>query len=903
MGMSSAPSVTTYDPYQVAQQQAQYNAGAGAVSQQMSEVGQQTPFGSLSYQQTGTYTDPSTGKQMPLTTATTQLSPVEQNLLNTGIGTQQLAAYGGQNLIGQFAGQQSPAVPWTGNVAQMGQGWTGNILAGTNYGAGTTPRIDQSGTNANLGTDYATSIMGAYGGMPIPTAQNTPASAWGTAAQGGLLAGQYGPGTSPQAYGAAPNVAQAGQQLYGAVGQFNPWAAPTAYGTPQIMAGAATGAGQALGQFGGMNAPTAYGAGQGIQGAANFAQGMMGQYGGMANPYISQAAPAAGMAGQQIMNTLAQGGPQDYGALNTVNQTQGQVGGMLAGQYGPGSAPTVAGAGQTANLGQGQVGGLLGQGGYGAGNAPTLGGAAGTANLATNQAAGALANSGYGGAAPNLMNMAGGMTGQMLGQETSYLQPFFTNQTNQLDTQLRNQGLTPETPAYQQAMMNLQQNQNQSVSGFLAQAAPQAFQMAQQQYQLPMQTAQGLAGLGAQEYQAAVGAYQTPEQTAAQIQQGIVSPAYQQAVQGYGLPANIASQLQQGVISPAYATAAQGYQLPSQVASTLAGGVMAPSYQTAAAGYQLPEQMATGAIGGIYNPMLQGQESAYLAPTTAASNIMGGAYSPAMQAAMQGYTAPLGAAGQLQNIYGGMLGSQMAAYGQPASIAEGLQSGMISPALASAAGLYGLPAQTAGAIESGYVQPSFGQAVQGYQLPMQTAESMLSGITAPEYQLQTAGYELPLQAGTSLYQMGAPASIAGNLINTPTANVSPTNLTGAVSTAQQAQNAQAQLAQQQYGSMMSGIGNIGAAGITAFAPMLMSDVRAKENVKRVGTLFDDSPVYSFRYRDDPTMATHVGLMAQEVERKHPEAVHQDRTGYKYVDYAKATAPSSRVADMARALAA
>jgi hypothetical protein len=95
---------------------------------------------------------------------------------------------------------------------------------------------------------------------------------------------------------------------------------------------------------------------------------------------------------------------------------------------------------------------------------------------------------------PNLSDMAGGETQKLLGQETSYLDPYFKNQSTQLDTQLRNQGIMPGTPAYQQQQMEMQGNQNQAVTGFLAQAEPAAFNQASQQYSLPLQIAQALMG-------------------------------------------------------------------------------------------------------------------------------------------------------------------------------------------------------------------------------------------------------------------------------------------------------------------------------------------------------------------------------------------------------------------------
>ena len=78
------------------------------------------------------------------------------------------------------------------------------------------------------------------------------------------------------------------------------------------------------------------------------------------------------------------------------------------------------------------------------------------------------------------------------------------------------------------------------------------------------------------------------------------------------------------------------------------------------------------------------------------------------------------------------------------------------------------------------------------------------------------------------------------------------------------------------GSMMSGIGSM-ALGF--------SDKRLKENIKPVGKTFDGQTVYSYNYKGDHQ--TRMGLIAQEVEKKHPEAVKKVN-GYRMVDYHKAT---------------
>jgi hypothetical protein len=90
-----------------------------------------------------------------------------------------------------------------------------------------------------------------------------------------------------------------------------------------------------------------------------------------------------------------------------------------------------------------------------------------------------------------------GLTQAAMGQETNYLKPYFDQQTSQLDTQLRNQGFAPGQPGYDNAMRAVQNNQGNTVTGFLAQMEPQMYQQATQSYQMPETMAGTLAQLGA----------------------------------------------------------------------------------------------------------------------------------------------------------------------------------------------------------------------------------------------------------------------------------------------------------------------------------------------------------------------------------------------------------------------
>lgn len=85
------------------------------------------------------------------------------------------------------------------------------------------------------------------------------------------------------------------------------------------------------------------------------------------------------------------------------------------------------------------------------------------------------------------------------------------------------------------------------------------------------------------------------------------------------------------------------------------------------------------------------------------------------------------------------------------------------------------------------------------------------------------------------------------------------------------------------GTGSSILGMLGMTG--AFGPAgWLSDERAKTDIERVGTLDNGLPVYRFRYKNGgPPM---IGLLAQEVEKTRPDAVHEI-DGVKYVDYARA----------------
>lgn len=84
---------------------------------------------------------------------------------------------------------------------------------------------------------------------------------------------------------------------------------------------------------------------------------------------------------------------------------------------------------------------------------------------------------------------------------------------------------------------------------------------------------------------------------------------------------------------------------------------------------------------------------------------------------------------------------------------------------------------------------------------------------------------------------------------------------------------------------------LAGSAIAALPFLLPSDEKLKADIQPIGMLRDGQIVHRYRYKDDPAGRTHIGLLAQEVERWHPEAVHEIG-GTKFVDYGAATAQAA-----------
>jgi len=98
-------------------------------------------------------------------------------------------------------------------------------------------------------------------------------------------------------------------------------------------------------------------------------------------------------------------------------------------------------------------------------------------------------------------------------------------------------------------------------------------------------------------------------------------------------------------------------------------------------------------------------------------------------------------------------------------------------------------------------------------------------------------------------------------------------------------NKMSQYNQQQanLGGMFGTIGTVASAAL----PFIMSDKRLKTDIHKVGETDDEIPVVSYRYKGDGT--PRIGFLAQDVQKKRPEAVRRMPNGYLAVNYEKAVA--------------
>ena len=268
----------------------------------------------------------------------------------------------------------------------------------------------------------------------------------------------------------------------------------------------------------------------------------------------------------------------------------------------------------------------------------------------------------------------------------------------------------------------------------------------------------------------------------------------------------------------------------------------------------------------------------------------------------QQYAQSLGAGQQLANIgntlYGQNLGQgqALAGLGQQ-QYAQGLGAAQAQAGLVGQD--YQMGAQQAGMQQSA-AQGLFGQAAQQAGLQQSAAQNVYNNNSQQaqfQSQMGQNQYNMGNQTGMNLANLGLQEQQA--LLQGNQAALAGGQL---IQQTQQAQD-QAQynqfLQQQGYpfqvaqylANIAEGTGALSGSTTTSTQPApFFSDRRLKEDIKKLGKTDDGLPIYKFKYKGDPSEQTHIGFMADEVEKKHPEAVGESQ-GFKTVDYDKATRPA------------
>jgi hypothetical protein len=93
--------------------------------------------------------------------------------------------------------------------------------------------------------------------------------------------------------------------------------------------------------------------------------------------------------------------------------------------------------------------------------------------------------------------------------------------------------------------------------------------------------------------------------------------------------------------------------------------------------------------------------------------------------------------------------------------------------------------------------------------------------------------------------------------------------------------------QQRQGNYNTAMSNwqSGIGGLFGMGAAFLSDERAKTDVRKVGETTDGQNIYQYRYKSGGPY--QIGLMAQEVQKRNPDAVIRRPDGLLSVDYAKA----------------
>jgi len=285
-----------------------------------------------------------------------------------------------------------------------------------------------------------------------------------------------------------------------------------------------------------------------------------------------------------------------------------------------------------------------------------------------------------------------------------------------------------------------------------------------------------------------------------------------------------------------YANAAQPYY---QQAATYANNAATPLTAQQIQNYQNPyTQQVVNATEAQFNNQNAQQQQQVLG-NAAAQGALGGDRVGVAQANLAGQQ-QLAQAPVIAGLYsqGYNTATQTALAEQQAQAQGAYSLGNIGAGIQNS-GISGAGAQ----LGAGQLQQQYGPNSQAYYNAL--------------YGQQLGQFQLPFQESQLL--TGAAGSLGSQMGGTSTTQAPPPNIF----------------------SQIAGLG-MGAAGLG----LAFSDRRLKENVHKVGKTNDGQPIYRYQFKGSPEW--HIGLMAQDVEKSHPHAVHEGIGGVKMVDLKSAT---------------
>jgi len=496
---------------------------------------------------------------------------------------------------------------------------------------------------------------------------------------------------------------------------------------------------------------------------------------------------------------------------------------------------------------------------------------------------------------------------------TQYLDPQFNQQQAKIENQLANQGITRGSEAYNNAMLNFNNQKQQAYESARNQAIAGSTAAAQGMFGMGLQGAQfGNQALGQQ-----FGQFTTAQQLAnqaagqnnanSQTNMGLTNAALGQQF-GQGLQAAqfgnqaVAQNNANALANAQFANTAQQQQYGQQMG--LAG------LTNTAQAQQYGQNANTAAFGNAAQAQQYGQNANNTAVTNAAQQ---------QQFAQNAKASELGLLAQGQNftqnakVTDTALAAQAQQYGQNANNTttalaaqnqqynQNLNNAQFTNAAgqqyfnnnlsaaqlqnAATAQNFGMDLtnqqqqlaanQANAALNNAALESQYNQALQSAQLNNQASNQQLAQNQA--IQQNPLNILQAVRTGAQLNTANLPAvgvSQPGQLANWS----GPDMLGAATAQGQYDQgiyNAQTAANAQMTSALIGAGGALGSAGIKA------SDRRLKKNIKRIGTHILGIGLYTWDYLWGEPFA---GVMADEVEQVMPEAIVMHPSGFKMVNY-------------------